>query len=215
MPLLQQPQRLPKRADHDLIPMGGSGAGCGAYAPGISRGSGALLEEARGQAITRKILFGHTVSVVHLSEAYLHAGQMDEATEVARQAVHLARDYERGNGAYALRLLGDIAAHQEPLDVDEAEAHYREALSLAEELGMRPLQAHCHRGLGMLYATIGQQEQARAELSAAIRLYRAMDMTFWLPRRKRCWRRWRDSKGAYGHAGKVLALRQWETGEPL
>ena len=59
--------------------------------------------------------------------------------------------------------------------------HYRQALALAEELGMRPLQAHCHRGLGTLYATIGQQEQARAELSAAIVLYRAMDMTFWLP----------------------------------
>ena len=62
-----------------------------------------------------------------------------------------------------------------------AAAHYRQALALAEELGMRPLQAHCHRGLGTLYATIGQQEQARAELSAAIVLYRAMDMTFWLP----------------------------------
>ena len=36
-------------------------------------------------------------------------------------------------------------------------------------------------GLGTLYATIGQQEQARSELSAAIVLYRAMDMTFWLP----------------------------------
>ena len=46
---------------------------------------------------------------------------------------------------------------------------------------MRPLQAHCHRGLGMLYATIGQQEQARAELFATIVLYRAMDITFWLP----------------------------------
>ena len=46
---------------------------------------------------------------------------------------------------------------------------------------MRPLQAHCHRGLGMLYATIGQREQAHAELSTAIELYHAMDMTFWLP----------------------------------
>ena len=33
----------------------------------------------------------------------------------------------------------------------------------------------------MVYATTGQQEQARAELSAAIDLYRAMDMAFWLP----------------------------------
>ena len=62
-----------------------------------------------------------------------------------------------------------------------AEAHYRQALALADELGMRPLQAHCHLGLGTLYAKIDRREQARAELSAAIALYRAMDMTFWLP----------------------------------
>jgi hypothetical protein len=62
-----------------------------------------------------------------------------------------------------------------------AEDHYLQALVLAEELSMRPLQAHCHRGLGTLYATTGQQEQARTELAAAIDLYRAMDMTFWLP----------------------------------
>ena len=55
------------------------------------------------------------------------------------------------------------------------------ALALADELGMRPLQAHCHRGLGTLYAKIGRLEQARAELSTAIDLYRAMEMTFWLP----------------------------------
>jgi len=46
---------------------------------------------------------------------------------------------------------------------------------------MRPLQAHCHHGLGTLYAKTGQQEQARPELSTAIGLYRAMQMTFWLP----------------------------------
>ena len=88
---------------------------------------------------------------------------------------------ERGNEAYALRLLGDIAARREPPASDQAEDHYQQALALAEELGMRPLQAHCHRGLGTLYAKLGQWEQARAELSAAIDLYRAMEMTFWLP----------------------------------
>jgi hypothetical protein len=46
---------------------------------------------------------------------------------------------------------------------------------------MRPLQAHCHRGLGTLYGATGQREQARTELAVAIELYRAMDMTFWLP----------------------------------
>jgi class 3 adenylate cyclase len=56
-----------------------------------------------------------------------------------------------------------------------------QALALAEELGMRPLQAHCHLGLGTLYAKSGQPEQSRAELSTAMALYRSMDMTFWLP----------------------------------
>jgi hypothetical protein len=46
---------------------------------------------------------------------------------------------------------------------------------------MRPLVAHCHLGLGTLYAKMRQREQAHAELSAAIELYRAMDMTLWLP----------------------------------
>jgi hypothetical protein len=46
---------------------------------------------------------------------------------------------------------------------------------------MRPLQAHCHLGLGMLYAKLERQEQAHMALAAAIELYRAMGMTFWLP----------------------------------
>ena len=46
---------------------------------------------------------------------------------------------------------------------------------------MRPLQAHCHRGLGMLYAMTSQSEQTRTELSTAIEMYRSMEMTFWLP----------------------------------
>ena len=46
---------------------------------------------------------------------------------------------------------------------------------------MRPLQTHCHRGLGTLYAATGQREQAYAELATAIAMYQSMDMTFWLP----------------------------------
>ena len=46
---------------------------------------------------------------------------------------------------------------------------------------MRPLVAHCRAGLGILYAQTGHREQARVELSAAIAMYRAMEMTFWLP----------------------------------
>jgi tetratricopeptide (TPR) repeat protein len=120
--------------------------------------------------------------LAYLSEAYLLAGRLDDAPRLAGRSLALTRDRkERGNQAYALRLLGEIAAHRELRDVEQAEAHYRQALALADELGMCPLAAHCHRGLGTLYATIGQREQARAELDTAIVLYRDMEMTFWLP----------------------------------
>jgi tetratricopeptide (TPR) repeat protein len=75
-----------------------------------------------------------------------------------------------------------MAAQREPPDVTQAEAYYRQALALADELGMRPLQAHCHRCLGTLYTQVSRPEQARVELSVAIELYRAMEMTFWLKR---------------------------------
>jgi hypothetical protein len=47
---------------------------------------------------------------------------------------------------------------------------------------MRPLVAHCHLGLGTLYRKIDRDEQAQAELTAAIEMYRAMEITFWLAR---------------------------------
>jgi len=117
-----------------------------------------------------------------LGEAQLRAGHLEEAQALAERALALTRQHqERGNEAYALRLLGDIAARRQPSECDSAETYYRQALALAEALGMRPLMAHCHRGLGILYCKIDRREQARAELSTAIELYRAMDMTFWLP----------------------------------
>ncbi len=142
-----------------------------------------LLTQALEQmTVTATIIFQEVLCRLCLGEAQLLAGHLEEAHALAERALTRAREHqERGNQAYALRLLGDIAAHRNPPERTRAEAHYRQALTLAEELGMRPLQAHCHQGLGTLYAKTGQQEQAHAELSAAIVLYRAMDMTFWLP----------------------------------
>jgi tetratricopeptide (TPR) repeat protein len=117
-----------------------------------------------------------------LGEAELLAGHLREAHILAERALALGRErQERGNQAYALRLLGEIAAHRNPQDVTQAEAYFQQALALAEELRMRPLQAHCHLGLGRLYGQTGRGEQASAALTTAIALYRAMEMTFWLP----------------------------------
>jgi tetratricopeptide (TPR) repeat protein len=120
--------------------------------------------------------------VTCLSEACRLAGGWDEAWRYACQALDAARPQKnRAGKALALHQLGVVYAHADSPDVAQAEAHYQQALVLAEELGMRPLQAHCHRGLGTLYATTSQRDQARAELSTAIEMYRAMEMTFWLP----------------------------------
>jgi DNA-binding NtrC family response regulator/tetratricopeptide (TPR) repeat protein len=120
--------------------------------------------------------------VAWLSEVCRLAGRGEEAWQYARQALDLARQQKaRGDEALAQHQLGVVLAHTDPFDVALAERHYRQALALAETLGMRPLQAHCHLGLGTLYVKTGLRERARAELATAIALYRAMDMTFWLP----------------------------------
>jgi class 3 adenylate cyclase/tetratricopeptide (TPR) repeat protein len=109
----------------------------------------------------------------------LSAGRITEAASHAREALALTRRLgARASEAHALCLAGDVAL---TAGAEAAAAHYCQALALAEELGMRPLQAHCHRGLGTLYATTRQREQARTALSTALEMYRAMEMTFWLP----------------------------------
>ena len=120
--------------------------------------------------------------LTELSEALLLVGRVDEARALVLCLLELTRTHTgHGYQAHAYRLLGETAAHGDPSHAEQAEAHYQQALALADELSMRPLVAHCHRGLGTLYAMTGQREQARTELSTAIALYRAMEMTFWLP----------------------------------
>jgi class 3 adenylate cyclase/tetratricopeptide (TPR) repeat protein len=141
-----------------------------------------LLTRAMEQAIATERVVYQGLCSLSLGEAHLQAGCLGKAQALAERALALALQHqERGNEAYALRLLGDIAARREPPESELAAAHYCQALALADELGMRPLAAHCHLGLGMLYHKLGRGEQARSELSAAIALYRAMEMTFWLP----------------------------------
>jgi tetratricopeptide (TPR) repeat protein len=141
-----------------------------------------LLTQAIDQTTAMDMIILQAFCGLALGEAYLLADRLEEAQARAEQAlVHAGMYQERGHQAYALWLLGEIAAHRTSPDADAAIAHYCQALALTEELGMRPLQAHCHRGLGTLYATIAQREQARVELTATIELYRVMDMTFWLP----------------------------------
>jgi len=141
-----------------------------------------LLTQALEQTITTEVVDFQVLCSLPLGEAQMLSGRLEEAHTLTERALALACEHQqRVYQAYALRLLGEVTTRREPLESTQAEVYYHQALALAEELGMRPLQAHCHHGLGTLYAQTGQREQARAALTAALALYRDMDMTFWLP----------------------------------
>jgi tetratricopeptide (TPR) repeat protein len=141
-----------------------------------------LLEEGISESISTGGLQGNAYRIAWLSEVCRLEGRDEEAWQHARQALDLARQQkERANEALALHQLGDVHAHAASPDNAQAEAYYQQALALTEALGMRPLVAHCHHGLGRLYHQTGRGAQARAALTTAIDLYRAMDMTLWLP----------------------------------
>jgi tetratricopeptide (TPR) repeat protein len=142
-----------------------------------------LLEEAVERPVMSAGQEGQSLRTMWLSEAYLLAGREADAHAAAQRALDLARQYkERGHEAYALRLLGEIVAREEPLDVGQAENHYRQALALSEELGMRPLIAHCHVGIGKLYKRSGELRLANEHLNDGIAMMREMKMGLWLER---------------------------------
>ena len=125
-------------------------------------------------------IVGHRSWAYHaVSRAYLTLGRLDEARRLAHLSIESAQR-QPGFRAHALRLLGDLAAHPEQFDAEGGAAHYRQALALAELHGMRPLAAHCHFGLGRLYDRMGRREPARESLNLATKMYRDMNMDFWL-----------------------------------
>jgi tetratricopeptide (TPR) repeat protein len=183
IPVLERILTLAQRAHVPrLFPMPASSLSAAYALAGRVAEALALLDQTRERVATGRPSLFHEVALTELSEALLLVGRVADASALAGRLRKLSRAHiGQGYQAHAFRLLGDVAMYRDPPDLKQAESDYRQALALAEDLAMRPLQAHCHLGLGTLYAKIGQQESSRTELSAAIELYRAMDMTFWLP----------------------------------
>jgi tetratricopeptide (TPR) repeat protein len=121
-----------------------------------------------------KPTFGCHIPVHPVLRAGAEVGEWQHALELSR------RRNERGLEALTLRLLGEIHSHHDALNAGQAEGSYRQAMAVAQELGMRPLVAHCHFGLGKLYARIGRRDESGEHLAAATTMYREMDMRFWL-----------------------------------
>jgi transcriptional regulator with AAA-type ATPase domain/tetratricopeptide (TPR) repeat protein len=137
----------------------------------------AILEEAVEQGARAGIRSSHSLWLVYLGEAYLRAQRPADALNATQRARALCREHkEAGYEAWALRLLGEIAAHADRPDRQEAEAKYQEALALSERLRMRPLVARCQLGLGRLYERVGDRSGAEAYLERASSLYRELGM---------------------------------------
>ena len=149
----------------------------GRHAEGI-----ALMEDAARVIAQRNVRWAWWPGGVGaLGRAYLLGGRLAEAARITENRLVAARQAgERGVEGHLLRLLGEIASHPACLDIDAADTHYRQALALAEELGLRPLIAHCHLGLGKLYWRTDKHEPAREHLTTATIMYGEMDMTYWL-----------------------------------
>jgi tetratricopeptide (TPR) repeat protein len=139
-----------------------------------------LFEESLALAAAMKFLPCNSIWIIWWGETCLAAGRLDEAAQHGRQALKITRTQkERGYEAHALRLLGEVAAGRETLEVEAAETLYREAMGLAEAVDLRPLVARCHLGLGRLWLRSGDRAHADAHLATALAAFRAMDMPLW------------------------------------
>jgi len=135
-----------------------------------------LLEEAVAQAESSGMIGGQSLRIAQLGEGYLLAGRLADARDAANRALDLARAHkERGHEAWTLRLLGEIHSTAGLLDPEQAEAALRQAATVAEELGMRPLAAHCALDLGTLFGRLQQRDRAAEHFAAALGLFRDLD----------------------------------------
>jgi len=138
-----------------------------------------LIERIDDQSKLSRRKAAWALRLAWLGHASLLGQRIDKAREQAERAVALSVDSgERGYEAWAHKLLGDIA-QQGASRLEDAFNHYNQSMALTTQLSMRPLQAHIHFGLGRLHRRENQIEQARAELSLALKFYGSMEMAFW------------------------------------
>jgi DNA-binding SARP family transcriptional activator len=183
IPLLEEALEVCRSRRHfpAVVPLATANLGYGYALAGRPSEAVPLLEQALTDAKRFSAAGGEALWSLWLAEAHLLAAQLDQATAMAQRALALAvQRKERAQEAYAHRLFGEIASHDARRDVAEAERHYHLAVSLAEEMGMRPLLAHCHLGLGQLHCRLAQPDDARQHLTTAAAMYREMDMEYWL-----------------------------------
>jgi tetratricopeptide (TPR) repeat protein len=136
-----------------------------------------ILDATLAEARMTDLRYTYARQHARVGEAHWMAGREEEAERLAARALEVARTHRQpGQEALALHLCGLVA------DEAHAEARFDEALSLASSLGMQPLVARCHLGLGRLHRQRGAVGAANEHVATASRLFRQMGMTYWLER---------------------------------
>jgi class 3 adenylate cyclase/tetratricopeptide (TPR) repeat protein len=145
-----------------------------------------LLQRALAQAVLLRHRYGNVLRSGAMAEVLLAAGRTDEALPLAQLYVELTKGVDaRGAHASALHLLGEVLARAEPADLDQALSVFSFALTVAQELEMRPLQARCHLGLGRVHRAAGARASAESALTTALQMLEALGMTMWATQARR------------------------------
>jgi tetratricopeptide (TPR) repeat protein len=192
---LERAHQMSERADLRMARVTVAGYLGGAYTHGNQAGRGIeILNEAIASAGTMDLMVDQAMRLMHLAQAHLSINQVEQAATVAQLALQISQAYhQRGADAWTNWLLGEINVHA--YNPGAAESHYLNGMALASELGMVPLLAHCHFGLGKQLGRTGRNEQGSEHLLAAANLYRTLGMSSWI----------RQMETAYGTEGQPIA----------
>jgi tetratricopeptide (TPR) repeat protein len=186
LPLLESAmERCQAAGIVQMLPIAASFLGAAYLQAGRRPEAITLLENAAAQARALGVMVYHALSVVCLGHAYRLDGRLSDAETQAKYAIGLSQSQKDcGNEAWAYHLLGETLAQNPTREIKAAEAAFQQALARAQAYGMRPLQAHCHLGLSVLYRhrdrDLEYASRVRTELAAATALYRSMNMQSWL-----------------------------------
>lgn len=137
-----------------------------------------LLESASRHAEQMNLIGRLPRFIAWLGEAQANAGRLQEARDNAQRALELARSYgQKGHEGWALRLLGDISCNTNSGN-GLAAGFYKEAMAIADDMGLRPLLAHCHFGNYRTAAMEGLGSDHH--LRFAIEIYTELNMDQWV-----------------------------------
>lgn len=138
-----------------------------------------LLQQAVVLDSTAEPQTTHSFALICLSEASFLAGNLEKAMTIATEAVQFSRKHaERSAEAYACWLLA-LIHNASGGDPEVAAGTLQTAAAIANELGLKPLVAHCHLGFGELCDRQGNRQEAGTHRECGQHLLDALGMKPW------------------------------------